>query len=281
MTRPGLWMSAAMPEMPEVETIVRHLLRAIRGRTVSDVRLSGLPLRRPVDDAFAAVLRGRKIAAVRRRGKYIVLRLEPPGFALIHLGMSGRVLYRESAYPPGPHAHGAITFTDGSCLEYRDPRRFGLLAAGEGRSIPELRLLGREPLGRSFGGDWLWRSMSRSRRDVKSFLLDQGEIAGLGNIYACEALFHAKIHPARPCRTVTRQEASRLARSIRKVLRAAIRNRGTTFSDFAASDGRPGGNQRFLRVFQREGRRCRRCRCLIRRMRQSNRSTYYCPVCQS
>jgi formamidopyrimidine-DNA glycosylase len=272
-----------MPEMPEVETIARKLRREILGKTVSEVRLSGLSLRRPVDAAFAAVLRGRKVAAVHRRGKYLVLQLEPRAFALIHLGMSGRVFHWQGEIAPTPHTHGLIGFTDGSMLEYRDPRRFGLLSAHDGprmRDIVEIKALGREPLSPGFDCEWLWPRLSASRREVKSFLLDQREIAGLGNIYVCEALFHAKIHPARRCHTLTQEEASRLVRAIRKVLRGAINNRGTTFSDFVASDGEPGSNQRFLRVFQRAGRKCRRCRAVIRCLRQSNRGSYYCPGCQ-
>ena len=272
-----------MPEMPEVETIARQLRKAIVGKAVSDVRLSGLPLRRPVDPAFSAALRGRKVVAVRRRGKYLVLQLEPQAVVLVHLGMSGRIFFRGTDFEPTPHTHGIIGFADGSLLEYRDPRRFGMLSAHDGRrmrDIAELMALGKDPLSPGFDRGWLWPRISRSRREVKSFLLDQREIAGLGNIYVCEALFHAKIHPARRCDTLTQEEASRLVHAVRKVLRAAIKNRGTTFSDFMASDGEPGNNQRFLRVFQREGRKCLRCRAVIRRLRQANRGSYYCPGCQ-
>ena len=272
-----------MPELPEVETIVRKLRRIVVGKTVSEIRLSGLPLRRPMEKSFAGVLRGRRISGILRRGKYIVVRLEPHAFWLIHLGMSGRVLYRPGAATVTRHTHAVIRFSDGSALEYNDPRRFGLLAAHEARSLrelPELTSLGRDPLGPGFSSVWLLSALRATRRDVKAFLLDQNMIAGLGNIYVCEALFHARIHPARICNRISGEEAELLVRAVRKVLRRAIANHGTTFSDFAASDGEPGANQRYLRVFQREGLRCRRCRGMISRLRQGNRSSYYCPGCQ-
>jgi formamidopyrimidine-DNA glycosylase len=272
-----------MPEMPEVETIARKLRRSVIGRSVREVRLSGLSLRRPVAASFADILRGRMISKIRRRGKYLVVELEPRAYLLIHLGMSGRVFHQRGGEEPSRHTHAVISLSDGSLLEYRDPRRFGLLAAYDVRrmrEIPELSRLGKDPLSGSFDREWLWPLISHSRCDIKSFLLDQRRIAGLGNIYVCEALFRAKIHPARRCRSLSREEVGSLVKSIREVLRTAIRNQGTTFSDFMASDGAPGSNQRCLRVFQREGRKCRRCGALIRRLRQGNRSSYYCPGCQ-
>ncbi len=272
-----------MPEMPEVETIARKLRSSLVGESVKDVRLSGLALRRPVAASFTRILPGRRISRIDRRGKYLVVELEPRAYLLIHLGMSGRVFHRHASEEPSRHTHALISLSDGSVLEYRDPRRFGLLAAYEvlrAREIPELQSLGKDPLSAGFDADWLWPLISRSRCEIKSFLLDQRRIAGLGNIYVCEALFRARISPARRCHTLSPVEVASLVSSIRQVLRAAIRNRGTTFSDFMSSDGEPGTNQRFLRVFQREGRKCRRCGAEILRLRQGNRSSYYCPGCQ-
>jgi len=272
-----------MPEMPEVETIARKLRRVILGKRIVDVELSGLPLRRPLQPSFAADLRGRTVARVERRGKYLVLHLEPKLFWLIHLGMSGRIYWTAAAAAPEPHTHAVIRFGDGSELRYRDHRRFGLLAAYERRrvsQIPELEALGVDPLGPRFTVDYLWRQLRCSKTEIKSFLLDQKRIAGLGNIYVCEALFRAGIHPRRRCHRMTLREAALLADAVRKVLRAAIRNRGTTFSDFMDSDGEAGSNQRFLRVFQREGQRCRRCGAGVERLRQGNRSSFFCPRCQ-
>ncbi len=272
-----------MPEMPEVETIARKLRKTLVGKRVAAVQLSGLPLRRPVAESFAAGLRGRTIWKVHRRGKYLVLEMRPRAFWLIHLGMSGRVFCHPHPTRPARHTHAVISFSDRTELEYRDHRRFGLLAAYEVDhigQIPELRFLGVDPLSARFNAEWLGAHLAASRTEIKSFLLDQRKIAGLGNIYACEALYRAGLHPSRRCFTLTHEEAGRLAAAVRKVLRLAIRNRGTSFSDFMDSDGEPGANQRFLRVFQREGQRCRRCRAEIRRQRQGNRSSFYCPGCQ-
>jgi formamidopyrimidine-DNA glycosylase len=176
-----------------------------------------------------------------------------------------------------------VRFSGGGELQYSDPRRFGLLfvhAADNPEALSEMLRLGEDPLGDGFVAAWLKSELARSRREIKAFLLDQEKIAGLGNIYACEALFRARLYPCRRCHTLDSREASALRRAIVAVLKAAIRNHGTSFSDFIDADGEPGSHQNFLRVFQREGERCRRCRAVIRRMKQANRSTYYCPGCQ-
>ncbi len=272
-----------MPEMPEIETIVRKLRKVLIGKQIAGVRLSGLPLRKPIGDTFASKLCGRTIRKIVRRGKYLILELEPRAFWLMHLGMSGRVLYHPPAGEVARHTHAIIKFSDSTELEYRDHRRFGLLAVYELlhiKNIPELSGLGIDPLSPKFNRDWLFPLLRKSRQDMKSFLLDQRQIAGLGNIYACEALFFARINPARRCCTLTPGETARLVLSIRKVLRLAIRYRGTSFSDFMDSDGNPGENQNNLKVFQREGEDCMRCGAPIRRIKQGNRSTFFCNHCQ-
>ena len=273
-----------MPEMPEVETIARKLRKTIIGKCVSEVDLSGLPLRRPIADTFAATLSGRTVRRIHRRGKYLIAEMDPRAFWLIHLGMSGRIIFLPGSTEKASHTHATIRFTDATQLQYRDHRRFGLLAAYEVSGlteIPEVRGLGIDPFGRGFTAAWLWQQLKRSRQEIKSFLLDQRRVAGLGNIYVCEALYHARLKPQRRCYTVTLHEAASLAKAIGKVLRQAIRSRGTTFSDFMDSDGELGLYQNFLRVFQREGKRCGRCRSLIRRLHQGNRSSYFCPGCQT
>ncbi|MBZ5496435.1 MAG: bifunctional DNA-formamidopyrimidine glycosylase/DNA-(apurinic or apyrimidinic site) lyase [Acidobacteriia bacterium] len=273
-----------MPELPEVETIACKLRSTIAGKRIAAVHLSGKALRRPIPADLASILQGRAIRSIHRRGKYLILEMEPHAFWLIHLGMSGRIFYLPSASEPPKHTHATFRFTDGGELQFCDPRRFGLMDVYQVSSLaalPELRLLGKDPLSSGFNADWLLPELAQSRREIKSFLLDQHKIAGLGNIYVCEAMFRARVHPTRRCDTFTRREAVSLARAIREVLRAAIRNRGTSFSDFMDSDGEPGAHQDFLHVFQREGEKCRRCRATIVRMRQGNRSTYYCPRCQN
>jgi formamidopyrimidine-DNA glycosylase len=273
-----------MPEMPEVETIARKLRGTIVGKRIAGISLSGKALRRPLPDDLVTVLDGRTVRAIHRRGKYLILQMEPSAFWLIHLGMSGRLFYLNG--PGGfarKHTHATVRFTDGGELQYCDPRRFGLMAVYETSrlaALPEIRSLGKDPLSPEFNSSWLWHELVQTRREVKSFLLDQRRIAGLGNIYVCEALFRARLHPGRRCHTLTRGDSAALTRAIREVLKAAIDHHGTTFSDFIDLDGEPGAHQDFLKVFQREGEKCRRCHAAIRRMRQSNRSSYFCPGCQ-
>lgn len=273
-----------MPEMPEIETLARQLRKALKGKRIAEVRISGLPLRKPIEKTFESKLRGRTIRKILRRGKYIVVELDPKAFWLIHLGMSGRVLYCAQGGMNYRHTHAIFRFSDLTELQYRDHRRFGLLAAYEVShpgQIPEVRLLGKDPLSSGFCGKWLWTQLQKSRAEIKSFLLDQRKLAGLGNIYACESLFFSRIHPTRRCFSLTPREAVRLANAIQKVLRAAISHNGTSFSDFTDSNGLPGDNQDYLAVFDREGEACMRCGLPIRRMRQGNRSSYYCSDCQN
>lgn len=273
-----------MPEMPEVETLVRKLRKRIVGKRVEEIRLSGLSLRKPVAPSFAAILQGRTIRKIVRFGKYLIVEMAPKAYWLVHLGMSGRILYHARTQAAEKHTQAVIRFGDSSELQYRDHRRFGLLAAYEVAKpefIPEIRSLGLDPLRSAFRSDWLQPLLRKSRQEIKSFLLDQRKIAGLGNIYVCESLFHARIHPGRRCCTLNPGEIKRLVCAIRNVLRCAVRHKGTTFSDFMDSDGKSGSNQMYLMVFQREGEKCRRCRAPILRMRQGNRSSFFCPRCQN
>jgi formamidopyrimidine-DNA glycosylase len=272
-----------MPEMPEVETIARTLRASILGKEIVDVRLSGLPLRRPVKDTLVGELAGRRIQRIHRRGKYLIAELQPRWYWLIHLGMAGRIVYDSAGLPLEPHTHAVIRFSDRTELRYTDHRRFGLMAAyGVPRLglIPELQALGCDPLSSRFSEDWLWARLRSCKQEIKAFLLDQRKIAGLGNIYACEALFRARIHPTRRCHRLSREEARRLRAAIRWVLRTAIRHRGTSFSDYMDAGGRRGENQFHLRVFQRDGEKCRRCGARIVKLRQGNRSSFCCPRCQ-
>ncbi len=272
-----------MPEMPEVETLVRKLQKRLVGKRVAQVSLSGYPLRKPISGGFAQTLQGRTIRRVLRRGKYLILELEPRASWIMHLGMSGRILYHGRPEAGSKHTHAKIRFSDSTELEYRDPRRFGLLAAYDGlrlNQIPEIRSLGKDPLSPGFHGKWLEKQLLKSRQEIKPFLLDQSKVAGLGNIYVCESLFLARIHPQRRCHMLTSQEAECLAGAIQAVMKSAIRHRGTSFSDFVDSEGNPGENQNFLRVFQREHEACARCGAPIKRIVQGNRSSFYCAYCQ-
>jgi formamidopyrimidine-DNA glycosylase len=272
-----------MPELPEVETLARKLQKTVIGKRVSGVWLSGLPLRNPVSGTLASRLRGRTVRSILRRGKYLVVELEPKAFWLIHLGMSGRLLYHSGRFRRNRHTHAVIRFSDMTRLEYRDPRRFGLLAAYDVMrpdQIPGIRSLGKDPLSPSFNVLWLQPVLQNCRREVKVFLLDQQKVAGLGNIYACEALFRAGIHPQRRCFNLDSKEIIALVSAVRGVLRRAIRHQGTSFSDFIDLEGKPGRNQNYLKVFRRENEACLHCGNSIQRMQQGNRSTFFCSECQ-
>lgn len=272
-----------MPEMPEVETLARKLRKAVTGKRVSEVRLSGLPLRKPIAPGFGTILTKRTIRRILRRGKYLIIEMEPKAYWVIHLGMTGKLLYRQAAGELSIHTHAVVRFSDATELQYRDHRRFGLMAAYEVPSlsqVPEIGALGKDPLSPGFDGKWLLPQLQKSRQEIKAFLLDQRRIAGLGNIYACESLFLAQIHPCRRCFTLNSAEANHLAGAIKKVLKVAVRHKGTTFADFMDSDGNPGENQNYLMIFQREGEDCVRCGETVRRFRQGNRSSFYCSNCQ-
>ena len=273
-----------MPELPEVETVRRHLARRVPGRVVRAVWTSGRRLRRPLPRGFRAAFPGGRFTGVRRVAKFLYLDWESRdgerGRSLLaHLGMTGYFLHhdREPRERP-PHTHAVWSFTDGSCLLFCDPRRFGLLAwaAREGRPAG----VGPDPTEFDLTGEWLHALLRARRAPVKAVLLDQRHLSGLGNIYACEALFAAGISPRRLARTLTAAEAGRLAAAICRAIARAVELRGTTFSDFRDLDERPGEYGAELQVYGREGEPCRRCGERVRRIVQSGRSSFFCPRCQ-
>jgi formamidopyrimidine-DNA glycosylase len=285
-------LSAAMPELPEVETVARSLRPRLVGREVRAVETSGLALRRPIDKkALRKALVGARVDSVERRGKYILVaatsRTAGAQLVVAHLGMTGRFLFCDADAPLAPHTHARFLLDENGPreLRYVDPRRFGQIAvypAATAARSDELSVLGVDPLEPAFTVEWLRAELDTSRRDLKSFLLDQGRIAGLGNIYVCEALHRARLHPERRADEVTADAARRLHAAIREVLETSIKNRGTTFSDYVDADGEFGSNQSALGVYGREGERCRalKCRGTIVRIVQAGRSTFFCPVHQ-
>jgi formamidopyrimidine-DNA glycosylase len=273
-----------MPELPEVETVRRMLEQSVRGLTIRSVSLSGLRLRQAVAPALPRTLRGRTIESVGRRGKYLMIGLSGGLSLLSHLGMSGRWLVLDRRKPPAlEHVHARIRFTDGTSLWYQDVRRFGLLrllpTIGLDRA-PELAELGPDPLDEALDGACLRERSRGIRAAVKTFLMDQRRVAGLGNIYASEILHRARIDPRRPAGSLDEREWVRVAAATRKVLDQAVSRMGTTFSAYRTIWGEPGEYGSLLRVYDRAGLRCRRCGTVIRRIVQGQRSTYYCPVCQ-
>ncbi len=272
-----------MPELPEVETVVRSL-QPIVGRTIEGVETSGLKLRSPVDaDLLGRACVGTQIERIARiGGKYIVAELSGTECLLLHLGMSGRLKWTAPSEPRPPHTHVVWRFSDGE-LRFIDPRRFGLVKVYRNNEFlhsPELFNLGVEPLGKFFSPEFLIEELGYSSMSIKQFLLDQHRIVGLGNIYASEALFAARVSPRRRADRITRAQARALHDAIRLVLEQAIARRGTSFRDYVDANGASGNNQEFLQVYDRAGRLCPRCGAPIRQIVQAARSTFYCPRCQ-
>jgi len=272
-----------MPELPEVETVVRTLRPRLLGATVAAVWTSdkGLRLARPVDRAALAELSvAARIAAVRRKGKYILIDLDRgQAGILVHLGMSGRLRLQAGSEPRARHTHVVWSLAGGDELRFVDPRRFGWVAASRDvDALPEVVGLGPDALG-EMDALRLRTLLAASAAPLKSFLLDQKRIAGLGNIYVCEALFRARLHPRTPARRAAAR-ADALVRAIRATLRMALANRGTSMRDFVDSEGRSGENAAALLVYGRAGEACRVCGAPVRRSLDAGRSTFYCPRCQ-
>jgi formamidopyrimidine-DNA glycosylase len=273
-----------VPELPEVETVRRHLAKAVVGRVVAEARASGARLRDGAPRGLASRLPGREVLAVARRGKYLLMSLSDGWTLLSHLGMSGRWLF-----DPGdrlgemPHVHVRIRFRDGTRLWFQDPRRFGLVRLVRSAGLERdrrLAALGPDPLLALPGPDELWNRARGLRVAIKAYLLDQRRLAGIGNIYASEILHRAGVHPARAAGRLTRAQWAAVAKHTTAVLGEAVERFGTTFSTYRTLWNEPGAYGDQLRVYDRLGKPCRRCGTPIRRIAQGARSTFYCPVCQ-
>ena len=238
-------------------------------------------LRYPLPRDLPRKVAGQHIVRVGRRAKYLLLELDS-GTLLLHLGMSGNLRVVPAATPRLRHDHFDLLLDSGVALRFNDPRRFGSLiyTSGEPREHPLLERLGPEPFSAAFDADYLYR-ISRGRRvALKQLLMNSQLVVGVGNIYASEALFRARLRPGRAARSLTRADAARLVRAIRAVLRQAIRAGGTTLRDYLGADGAPGYFRQRLYVYERRGKPCRRCGTPVRAVTQGQRSTYYCPGCQ-
>jgi formamidopyrimidine-DNA glycosylase len=276
-----------VPELPEVESLRQILARSIVGRSFRSANIKEARLRRTIALELASAVIGRTIEQVRRRAKYLLIEMAGDQIMLVHLGMSGSLTHRGRGFNSDPfnprHDHVEFALDDGSVLVYNDPRRFGLIkivARADMNNVTELKYLGPEPLSREFTADHLWHATRRRITPIKSLLMDQRIVAGLGNIYASEILFRAAVRPTRRAGKVTRNEAGRIVAATREVLREAIGSRGTTFRSYRDSRGRPGRFAQLLRVYDREGQPCLNCSAPIRGLVLGQRSSYYCPRCQ-
>lgn len=282
-----------MPELPEVETVRRGLLPVMEGQTIATAEVRRAGLRRPLPAGLAERLAGARVLALGRRSKYLLAELSTGETLIVHLGMSGRILvagavlgtYRHAHAAPGKHDHVVLTMAGGARVTFNDPRRFGLIdlcpTAGAG-AHPLLAGLGPEPLGNSFDGGFLAARLAGRRAPVKAMLLDQRLVAGLGNIYAAEALHRAGIAPWRPAGRIAAPRLERLAQAIRAVLAEAIAAGGSSLRDFRRADGELGLFQHDFRVYGRAGLPCLAPGCggTIRRSIQAGRSSFHCPRCQ-
>lgn len=269
-----------MPELPEVETIRRSLLPHVVGARVTGVTVRERRLRSPIARDFAARLRGRRIAGLERRGKYLLFRLDDGRALLVHLGMSGSLVLTPAGAPFGLHDHVAIAFGRRLVLVFNDPRRFGLMRVGRCADLTELRHVGRDPLTAAPSLEE-WCHLVRGRRlPIKNLLMDQRVLGGVGNIYANEMLFQAGIRPRRRATGLRRRELARLRAALRSVLERAVDLGGSSISDYRDANGQPGSFQVHHAVYDRAGKPCPVCTATIKRIVLSGRSSYYCPRCQ-
>jgi formamidopyrimidine-DNA glycosylase len=267
-----------MPELPEVETIRSQLAPRLEGRTLARVEILDPRLTRPHDlFEVAEELEGDRVVAVERRGKYLLLRLESGLGLLVHLRMTGGF-----HWSPVTHERAVLELDDGTRLAYRDIRRFGTWLVLEDVDLdPYLATKnGPEPLGTRFNARWLGGQLARRKAPLKAVLLDQRVVAGLGNIYADEALWRARLSPLRPANGVSEEEVARLTRAIRAALRRGIERQGSTLSSYAKPDGSAGAMQDEFRVYGRDGEPCSRCGATITKTRVGGRGTWFCPRCQ-
>ena len=276
-----------MPELPEVESLRRILVRSAVGRTIVSAKVGEARLRRRVTADFAEAVAGRRIVNLSRRAKYLIFEFDGDDAMLVHLGMSGSLTHRRDGFRADDfdprHDHLEFSLDDASRLVFNDPRRFGmvrLVARADLASSAELKGIGPEPLSREFDAGYLAAKARGKKVAIKNLIMDQRIVAGIGNIYAAEVLFRAGVRPSRRAGRVTRAEIEKIAAAVPVILRAAIGSRGTTFRSYRDSRGRPGRFAKLLCVYGREGEPCYRCATPIRNAVVGQRASFYCPSCQ-
>lgn len=271
-----------MPELPEVETVKRGITPAICGQQIESFIIRQPKLRYPIPTHLPTTLTGLKVHSIKRRSKYLLLETDL-GHLIIHLGMSGRIHTLKDAPAARKHDHVDIIFKNGICLRYHDPRRFGMILWTH--EDPEqhilLKHLGPEPLTTAFDGDHLFANSRKRTVSIKQYIMDSKVVVGVGNIYASESLFQAGISPKRSANKIAQLRYHKLAEKIKTVLAQAIDAGGTTLKDFSAANGKPGYFQQELYVYGRHGQQCRQCHSKVKKFTQAQRSTFYCPQCQT
>ena len=270
-----------MPELPEVETTRRGLEPLLVGQRIRTVVVRNRRLRQPVPRRLPQLIAGATVHSLARRGKYLLV-VCGAGSLILHLGMSGRLWVVKDGAAPTLHDHFDMVLENGTVVRLRDPRRFGLVLwqAGDPLAHPLLAEIGPEPLSAGFDGAWLHRVTRTRGAAIKHVLMDGHVVAGVGNIYANEALFRAGISPRTSARRLTRERCHVLAAKIRETLELAIDAGGSSLRDYVASDGMAGNYQSQFLVYGRAGEPCQRCGTVIRGVKQGQRSTFYCPRCQ-
>ncbi len=270
-----------MPELPEVETIRRGLERELKGHRIDGVDWRPAKLRGGASPRPLAELEGRKVQALRRHGKFLLADLDDRSTLLAHLGMTGKLLFAEPGETERPHTHLVLSLDDERELRFSDPRRFGLLKLfGPRAAISDLHHYGVDALDPAFTPAALGTLLAGSGSPLKAFLLDQTKLAGVGNIYACEALWRAQLSPRRKARATPKAKVAPLHDGILGALNDSLAAGGSSFNDYVDAIGQEGSFMMEVAVFQREGEPCPRCGTAIRRIVQSGRSTFYCPACQ-
>lgn len=268
-----------MPELPEVETTRRGIAPFLEGHSIARFDIRQRSLRWPIPEALDLLV-GQPITSVTRRAKYLLINT-PMGSAIVHLGMSGAMRVLPEPVAPGKHDHVDVVTDDGTIIRFTDPRRFGAwLYQAPGEQHKVLSKLGPEPLTPAFNADYLYERARKRQIAVKTLIMDNAVVVGIGNIYANEALFMAGIDPRRSASNISHERYATLVAAIKQVLNKAITQGGTTLRDFLSADGKPGYFAQQLQVYGRYEQPCRRCGTPLREVRQGGRSTVYCPHCQ-
>jgi formamidopyrimidine-DNA glycosylase len=271
-----------MPELPEVETIRRGLLPHISGKIITQVIIHNDKLRWPIPSGLPTLLTGSTILDITRRSKYLLLKTSS-GTLIIHFGMTGSLQRLLTQKQLKTHDHVSIYLSDNSCLRFHDPRQFGAMLWTLDNPLQHklLATIGPEPLEQSFTPEYLHEKAKNRKTAIKLFLMDSHVVAGVGNIYANEALFLAKIHPQTKAHNISIEQLTLLVKSVKEVLTFAIEKGGTTLHDFINSEGKPGYFSSELKIYGRTNKPCLSCGSKIEEMRLGQRSTFYCPKCQS